>query len=64
MGQSTPVEQLEEARMIARTHNMFVVSKGERFSLFRRTSVRPVFLGERSSAAELRSLVSRCARSK
>lgn len=59
-----PVEQLHDAEQIARSHNMFVIRRGDRFLLFRRTRSRPVFLGARSEAAALRSLVSRCASSR
>lgn len=64
MGQMNPIESLQDAQRIARAHNMFLVSKGTQFLLFRRTPSRPVFLGARADASAIRSLVSRCATTK
>lgn len=57
----TPAQQYKEARQIAADYGMFVVDKGGRFLVYRKTSVRPVYLGQRSDAAGLRSFVCRCA---
>ncbi|UCV02327.1 hypothetical protein [Dechloromonas denitrificans] len=57
----TPQQQYKEAVIIAVEHGMFVVTKGGRHTLFRKTDVRPVWLGSRVDAAALRSLVCRCA---
>ena len=54
-------DPMSEAQAIARAHNMFVVSRGEQFSLYRRTPARPVFLGARSNESALHTLVKRCA---
>lgn len=61
MRQHSPQQQFSEARQIAADHNMFVVDKGNRFLLYRKTPARPVFLGMRTNASALRSLVCRCA---
>jgi len=64
MGQRAPIdtdELLEQARQLARSHNMFFTCQGEEFTLYRRTPTRPVFLGRRATPAALRQLVSRCA---
>jgi hypothetical protein len=60
----TPLQQYKEARQIAADYGMFVVDKGGRYVLYRKTPVRPVWLGSRANAAGLRSLVCRCARIK
>lgn len=57
----SPQQQFREARQIAADHNMFVVDKGDHYQLYRKTPVRPVYLGKRSDAAAFRSFVSRCA---
>lgn len=61
MRNHSPVQQFKEARQIAADHNMFVVDKGGRFLLYRKTPTRPVFLGQRTDVAAFRSFVCRCA---
>lgn len=61
MGQTTPATQFEEAKSIARAHNMFAVDKGDRYILFRRAAPRPIYLGARTDPAEFRRFVARCA---
>lgn len=56
MRQHTPKQQFREAQTIAAEHNMFVVDKGSAFLLYRKAE-RPVFIGKRSSASALRTLV-------
>ena len=56
MRQHTPKQQFKEAQVIASEHNMFVVDKGDTFLLYRKAT-KPVFIGKRSSASALRSLV-------
>ena len=60
----SPQQQFKEARQIAADHNMFVVDKGDRFLLYRKTPARPVYLGMRSDAVAFRSFVSKCAKFK
>lgn len=63
MPKSTPEEHLSDARRIAREHNMFVLSRGNALLLYRRTGgERSALLGRCASAAALRSLVQRCAK--
>lgn len=57
----TSTDYLKEARRIASAAGLFFVEKGSEFRLFRKTPVRPVFLGKRSDAAGLCSFVKRCA---
>lgn len=57
----TPQQQFKEAKQIASDHNMFVVDKGDTFFLYRKASPKPAFLGKRSSAEGIRTLVCRCA---
>lgn len=63
MRQHSPRQQFREAQLIAKDHGMFVVDKGDLFLLYRKAE-RPVFLGKRSSAEALHSLVTRCATTK
>lgn len=58
---TTPEEALKEARRNATAHGMFVVDKAGAYVLYRKTAVRLVYLGQRSTPAALRSFVSRCA---
>ena len=62
MGQQT--QPLEEARRIARSHNMFVAVKGGRFLLYRCMPGRPVLIGSRGTDGDLLSLVRRSAGSR
>lgn len=56
-----PVQQLKEARQIAKDYNMFITEKGDRFNVFRITPSRPVYLGSRGTPGTLRSFVEHCA---
>lgn len=57
----TPLQQYKEARQIAADNNMIVSEKGGRYSLYRKTSMRPVWLGSRTDIGEFRRFVERCA---
>lgn len=57
-------DYLKEARKIARDSNLYFVEIGTEFKLYRKTPARPVYLGKRSSAANLCSFVKRCASAK
>lgn len=57
-------DYLKEARRIANDAGLFFTCKGEEFTLYRKTPARVVYLGKRSSAANLCSFVKRCAASK
>ncbi len=59
MGRQT--HQLEEAKRIARSHNMFVAEKGGRFLLYRCMPGRPVLIGTRGTDKDLLGLVRRSA---
>lgn len=56
----TPLQQFKEARQIAAENNMFISEKGGTYSLYRKTPVRPVWLGSRKDVGEFRRLVERC----
>lgn len=64
MRQDSPRQQFKQAQTIATEHGMFVVDKGDRFLLYRKSADRPVFLGKRTSPDALRTLVTRCANTK
>lgn len=64
MRQDSPRQQFRQAQIIATENGMFVVDKGDRFLLYRKSPMRPVFLGKTSSPDTLRSLVTRCATTK
>lgn len=57
----TTDDYLKEARRIARPAGLFFTDRSGKFRLFRKTQARAVFLGTRTSAAGLCSLVKRCA---
>lgn len=55
------IDHLKEARRIAHAAGLFISQKGDGFRLFRKTDVRPAYLGKRSSAVALCTFVKRCA---
>lgn len=55
------IDHLKEARRIADAAGLFISEKGDEFRLFRKTDVRPAYLGKRTSAAGLCTFVKRCA---
>lgn len=61
----TPLQQLKEAKVIARDHGLFVVEKPERAGtrslLYRSQTTGNVFLGRRSSPEGIRALVCKVA---
>lgn len=57
-------DYLKEARRIAAGAGLFFTTRGEEFTLYRKTPARVVYLGKRSSAANLCSFVKRCASAK
>lgn len=58
---TTQPDHLKEARRIASAAGLFFVERGSEFRLFRKTVVRPVYLGKRSNPARLCSFIKRCA---
>ena len=54
-------DYLKEARRIARDAGLLITNMGAGFKLYRKTPARVVFLGSRSSASGICSLVKRCA---
>lgn len=64
MGQQTILTPLDEAKRIARSHNMFVAVKGGRFLLYRRMPNRNVLIGTRGTDKDLLGLVRRAAGSR
>lgn len=57
----SPDEYLKEARRVAREAGLLITHMGAGFKLYRKTPARVVFLGRRSSASGICSLVKRCA---
>lgn len=57
MGQQTILTPLDEAKRIARSHNMFVAVKGGRFLLYRCMPNRNVLIGTRGTDKDLLGLV-------
>ncbi len=55
----TPQQQFKEAQQIARDHGCFVVQKGDRFLVYRKTPATPVLLGFRRDVSQLRAFVCR-----
>lgn len=57
----SPLQQLKEAKQIARDHHLFVVEKpdrdGTRYLLYREAQPRNTYIGARSSPEALRALV-------
>ena len=64
MPNQSPEKLLQDARKIASQHGLFAIDKGGDHLLFRKTEMRPVFLGKRSDAAAFHRFVARCAKSK
>jgi len=58
------ITAIEKAALTARSAGMFFLRDAAGFSLYRRISLRRVFLGRASTPDALRRLVSRCARCK
>lgn len=56
-----PQDKIKEARQIAEAAGMFIACKGGRFTLYRKTATRPVWLGSRKDEAGICSLAKRCA---
>ncbi|THF61434.1 hypothetical protein E6C76_20350 [Pseudothauera nasutitermitis] len=62
----TPLQQLKEAKQIARDHGLFVAEKKDirghtAYLLYRETPTRNVFVGKRSSPEGIRALVCKAA---
>jgi hypothetical protein len=65
MATHTPLQQLKEAKQIAKDHRMFIAEKKERagtlYLLYRAATPRNIFLGKRVTPSGIRTLVSKCA---
>lgn len=65
MPSPTPLQQVKEAKQIAKDHGMFVAEKKDRdgttYLLYREGHPRNIFLGKRTTPAGIRSLVGKCA---
>lgn len=55
--QRNPIQELKEAKQIARDHGCFVVEKSGRFLVYRSTPTRNVYLGARGTPTALRAYV-------
>lgn len=56
----TPAEQYRQAQQMARDHNLMIIERpGMRYVLYRKTAVRPVYLGQATGTGSLFRLVSR-----
>ena len=60
MRRHSPLQQLNEAKQIAKDHHMLVVEKDGRYLLFRLMRPHNVFVGQRSSPEALRQFVAKC----
>ena len=56
-----PIQQLTEAKQIARDFGMFIVEKAGSYLLYRRCTPKNIYLGKRGTTATLRAFVERCA---
>ena len=61
MTRHSPLQQIKEAKQIARDHGMYVVEKAGSFILYRKTDTGSVRIGARSTPGGLRQFVCRCA---
>lgn len=64
MPSHTPLQQLKEAKQIAKDHGMFVVerkAKDTEYLLYRALTPGNVFLGKRATPGGIRNLVAKCA---
>jgi len=61
MPNQTPLPALIESRRIAREAGCYVIEKGTRYLVYRKTAARPVLLGHRSTPEALRAFVKRIA---
>lgn len=59
--QHSPIQQIKEAKQIARDHGLFVVEKGGKFLLYRCSTPRNVFIAQRGTPESLRQLVCKVA---
>jgi len=57
MTRHSPIQQLKEARQIALDHGCFVCEKGGKYLVYRKTPMRPVYLGSRGTPETLRRFV-------
>lgn len=57
----TTDDTLKEARRIARDAGLFFTDRSGEFKLYRKTQSRAIYLGSRTSASGICSLVKRCA---
>ena len=59
MPSQTPLPALIESRRLASANGCYVIEKGARYLVYRKTPARPVFLGYRSTPEALRAFVVR-----
>ncbi|MER2537663.1 MAG: hypothetical protein ABTQ26_00325 [Azonexus sp.] len=57
MPRHTPQQQFKEAKQIAKDHGCFVIEKAGRYLVYRKTPMRAVYLGARSTPETLRAFV-------
>ena len=57
MTRHSPLQQIKEAKQIALDHGCFVVEKADKYLVYRKMPVKPVFLGARGTPASLRNFV-------
>lgn len=57
MPRLTSLQPVKEAMKIARDHGCYVIEKGDRYLVYRKTPARPVFLGYRTTPEALRAFV-------
>lgn len=54
-----PLQVLKEAKRIAADHGCIVSEKGGKYLVYRKTPMRPVYLGSRGTPEALRAFVCR-----
>ena len=60
---SDDINYLQEARRIANAANLIVSGSEPEYRVYRKTALKPVFLGKRATPVALWSFVKRCAAS-
>jgi len=57
MTQKSPIEKLREANEIAQAHGCFIVKRAAMYLVFRKTTIKPTYVGARATPETLRAFV-------
>lgn len=57
----SPLQQLKEAKQIAKDHGLFVIERGGAYLLYREQQPRNVYVGSRATPEALRAFVCKVA---